>query len=360
MKRRRIVIKIGSSVMTLKGRIDEKFLETIIRQVSALSKKNIDVCIVSSGAIVAGMSMLKLHKIPTKMDGLQAVASIGQAALINIYNKHFKRYRKVCGQILLTWDDFQHRERYNNAKNTFLTLFNQGVVPVVNENDTVSTEEIKFGDNDTLSALVAGMIDAEVLLLLSNVDGFDLDGKIVPVITKLERDDAYCRAVRKKEMAHTKGGMLPKLQAADLAATLGIKTVIANGRAKEVIKKVILEGSNIGTHFEPRGRISGKKKWIAFSRKSKGCIIVDKGAAKALEERNSSLLSRGIKEVSGDFLKGDTVSIRSEEANIVIGRGMVNYDSECLKKSLGQKLPREVIHRDHLVIEKWLGFSNEI
>ena len=355
MKKRRIVVKIGSSVMTSRGKIDEKFLENIVRQVSQVCRNSIDVCIVSSGAIVAGTSMLGLGKIPTKMSKLQAVASVGQAVLMDIYNKHFKKYKKVCGQILLTWDDFQQRERYNNAMNTFLTLFSEGVVPIVNENDTVSTEEIKFGDNDTLSALVAGMIDAEALLLLSNVEGFGgLDGKIIPVITQL--DDEHCRAVRKKEYGHTKGGMLPKLQAADLAATLGIKTVIANGRQKDIIKKLIIGRSNIGTHFEPRGRVSGKKRWIAFSRKSKGSIIVDSGAEKALVDKCSSLLSKGIKEVEGDFSKGDTVNIRSEKRTI-IGRGLVNYDSEYLKNNLGQKLPREVIHRDHLVIEKWLGFS---
>ena len=355
MKKRRVVVKIGSSVMTSKGRIDERFLEDIVRQVSHLCRKNVDVCIVSSGAIVAGMSMLGLDKIPAKIERLQAIASIGQAALINIYNNHFKKYKKVCGQILLTWDDFQHRERYNNAKNTLLALFSDGVVPVVNENDTVSTEEIKFGDNDELSALVAGMIDAEMLLLLSDVEGLgDADGRIIQLILKL--DETHCQAVRKKGKAHTRGGMLSKLKAADLAATVGIKTVITHGRKEDIITKLVLEGSGIGTHFQPRGRISGKKKWIAFSRKSKGCITVDKGAATALEERNSSLLSKGIKDVRGDFIKGDTVSIRSEEANIVIGRGMVNYDSEYLKNNLGQKLPQEVIHRDHLVIEKWLGF----
>jgi glutamate 5-kinase len=359
MNKRRVVVKIGSSVMTKGGYIDEQLLKDTVRQVSGLCKKNIDVCIVSSGAIVAGMSMMGLSKMPSKINKLQAIASIGQAALMNIYNKHFKNYKKVCGQILLTWDDFQHRERYNNAKNTLLALFSDGVVPVVNENDTVSTEEIKFGDNDELSALVAGMIDAEMLLLLSDVEGLgDADGRIIQLIPKL--DEGHCRAVRKKGKAHTRGGMLSKLKAADLAATVGVKTVITDGRQKDIIKKLVLEGSDIGTHFQPRGRISAKKKWIAFSRKSKGCITVDKGAATALEERNSSLLSKGIKEVSGDFVKGDTVSIRSEEANIIIGRGMVNYDSEFLKKSLGQKLSQEVIHRDHLVIEKWLGASYDV
>ncbi|MBN2120339.1 MAG: glutamate 5-kinase [Candidatus Omnitrophica bacterium] len=354
MKKRRVVVKIGSSVMTSKGCIDERLLESIVRQIIQLCKKNIDVCIVSSGAIVAGMSKLKLSKVPTQINKLQAIASIGQTSLMDIYNKHFKKYKKICGQILLTWDDFHHRERYNNAKNTFFTLFDQGVIPVVNENDTVSIEEIKFGDNDKLSALVAGLIDAEMLLLLSNVEGFNDGQKVVREITRL--DECHLKAVRKKGCVHTKGGMLSKLEAADLAATLGIKTVIIHGQTKDVLTKIAVDNnSDIGTHFEPRGKISGKKKWIAFSKKPKGSIIVDSGAEKALTEKNGSLLSKGIKEVKGDFVRSDAVYVVSEN-KIILGQGLVNYDSDYLKKNIGEKLPQEVIHRDHLVITEWLEF----
>jgi glutamate 5-kinase len=202
------------------------------------------------------------------------------------------------------------------------------------------------------------MIDADILLLLSDVDAFvDLDGKIVPVITAL--DSSHCKAVRKKSRAHTRGGMLSKLRAADLAATLGIRTVIAHGRSKEIITKIVVEGSKVGTHFQPRAKVSGKKRWIAFSRKTKGRIVVDAGAEKALVERSGSLLSKGIKAVEGDFSKGDTVDIVSQKG-LVIGRGLANYDSDHLQENIGQKLSQEVVHRDNLVIEKWLGFSHDV
>ena len=187
MKKKRVVVKIGSSVMTSSGKIDERFLQNIALQISNLHESKIEVCIVSSGAIVAGMHKLALNKVPNQINKLQAIASIGQTALMDIYNSLFRKYKKVCGQILLTWDDFQYRSRYINAKNTFLSLFKEGVIPIVNENDTVSIDEIKFGDNDKLSALVSGLIDAEMLILLSNVEGLlDYDGRLVDVITRLE------------------------------------------------------------------------------------------------------------------------------------------------------------------------------
>jgi len=351
MKKKRIVVKIGSSVIASKEEVDKKFLGRIVHQVSKLREKNIDVCIVSSGAIIAGMSKMGLSRLPAHINKLQAIASIGQVALMDIYNSLFKKYKKICGQILLTRDDFHDRFRYNNARSTFLALFKEGVIPIVNENDTVSTDEIKFGDNDKLSSLVAGLIDAEMLLLLSDVEGFEDDRGVVGEIEELK--DEHGKAVRKKKLAYTKGGMFSKLEAADIATTLGIRAVIANGRRKDVIKKIVIEKSNIGTHFLPRPRLAGKKRWIAFSRKPKGRIIVDSGAEKALVEKASSLLSRGIRAVEGDFVKGDTVYVVSEK-KMILGRGLVNYGSDELKKNIGQRLPSEVIHRDHLVIKKWL------
>lgn len=355
MKKKRVVVKIGSSILSAKGLLDEKFFDSIASQVSKLDKKNIEVCIVSSGAILAGISILGLSKVPQKINQLQAIASIGQGLLMNTYTRLFKKYKKLCAQVLLTWDDFQHRGRYLNAKHTLVALFERGVVPVVNENDTVSVDEIKFGDNDKLSALVAGLIDADVLLMLSDVEGFDYQGNIMAEITELEH--RHLKAARKKHTLHTKGGMLSKLVAADLAATFGIKTVIANGRKKDIIKKIVLDNADVGTCFLPKRRLAGKKRWLAFSRKSKGALIVDKGAEKALVEKYSSLLSRGIKAIEGDFVRGDTVDIISEN-NIILGRGLVNYNSEYLRKNVSTKLPCEVIHRDHLVITKSLTLAS--
>ncbi len=357
MKEKRIVIKIGSSILASKRTgIDERFLDRVVSQVAKLSDSGINVCLVSSGAILAGLSILKQEKIPSKVSKLQAIASVGQAVLMNVYNNLFKKYKKISAQVLLTWDDFQDRKRYINAKNTLFTLLKEGVIPVVNENDTVSTEEIKFGDNDRLSALVAGLVDAEVLLILSDIEGFYFKGRLLKRAEGVSPD--FFKEAKGKKFSFTKGGMFSKLEAAQLANTFGIKTIIANGKRQNLLIEAILERKELGTTFLPSSRVSARKRWIAYSRKPKGEIIIDKGAEKALIEKNSSLLSQGIKEVKGNFLKKDTVQILNEEGKI-LGWGLVNYDSQELALNKGKKLPLEVIHRDNLVINSVCSFKFE-
>jgi len=349
MKKKRIVVKLGSSIIAPGGRIDKKFLKDISRQICRLMDNKVEVCLVSSGAIVAGMSNLGWGALPRKLSLLQASASVGQGDLINIYSSRFKKYGRLCGLILLTWDDFQRRERYINAKQTFNALFEQGVIPVVNENDTISTEEIRFGDNDELSAMVAGLIDADKLILLSDVEGFYFQGKLLDTVTSFS--DGLFKEVKKKKLSFTRGGMDSKLKAVDKAVSCGIKAIIANGRNKDILLRMVLRKEKIGTLFVPKEKLPAKKRWIAYSRKAKGSLYVDRGAEKALLERLSSLLSQGIIKVEGDFLKNDTVTIFNDK-NSILGWGLVSYESGFLKKNRGKKLSSEVIHRNHLVLRK--------
>ncbi len=361
-----IVIKIGSSVLADEGGgLDRSLLKNIAEEVALVGKNGYGVILVSSGAILAGMQIMGLSKRPEYLPEIQACAAVGQAQLMRFYDEQFKKLDQVTAQILLTQDDINNRARYLNARNTLLALLRKGVIPIVNENDTVSTEEIKFGDNDRLSSLVANLIEADKLIIMSNVDGlyrFDRKEKTKKeIIHRVERIDEDIEMMAEDDRSRFGvGGMTTKLQAAKLAANAGIECILVNGKKKGVISAV-MEGRPAGTVFAGRQpKISARKRWIAYSSKAAGKIIVDRGAKEVLVNKNRSLLASGILECSGRFDVGDAIGIMGED-NKEFARGITNYSSAELnkikglktgeiEKALGYKYYDEVIHRDNLVI----------
>jgi glutamate 5-kinase len=274
------VIKIGSSLLCENRKPNLGFFEEVVGQVASLIKQDYEVVIVSSGAIASGMSMLGLNVRPLGAAG-QAAAAIGQPRLMDLYKEYFKEHKINCAQVLLTWDDFDDRKRYLNAKNTLLKLLEFKAIPIVNENDTVATDEIGFGDNDRLSALVARLVGADVLIILSDVDGLlNKDRNLIPFVENitLEIKALACPTNNKTCV----GGMVTKIEAAKIATDAGIACVISNGRKKDIIASVLTEPEKNGTLFYPKSGMSARKHWIAFSVKPKGRIIVDDGAKEAL------------------------------------------------------------------------------
>jgi len=346
---KRVVIKIGSSILySSKGSLDEALVNSLVSQIKELSENNIEVVLVSSGAIALGMAALKLDSRPKELSYLQAAASIGQNELMNVYRNFFKKVGLSCGQVLLTWEDFNERRRYLNAKNTLLTLLKLGAIPVINENDTVSTDEIKFGDNDRLSALVATLVSADLLVILSDVDGlWDKDKKIIKIVDKITAEIKALACPTKKVICV--GGMITKLDAAKIAIDSGIPCVIAKGGRQGVILEAVRNTAAAGTLFVPKDvRLAAKERWIAFGTKSKGKIVVDDGAKRALINKKS-LLSVGVVGVEGNFDSGDIVSIVDNNDN-EIARGKVTISAKQLDKVKGSRLEKEVVHYDNIVI----------
>jgi len=345
---KRIVVKIGSSILTSdRGNIDEKKFIDIASQVKKLKERDIEVVLVSSGAIACGMSFLKQKTRPKEIFVLQAIASLGQPHLIELYNKSFARFNLRCGQVLLTWDDFDDRARYLNAKNTLLELLKLGFIPVINENDAVSTQEIKFGDNDKLSSLVAILVEADSLVILSDVDGlYDKDKIVLPIVEHITaRIEALAGGANKETSV---GGMLSKIRAAKMSVNSGISCLIANGNTKDVLVK-IADNEPLGTLFTCSSeRIASHKGWIAFSAKSKGKLIIDDGAVSALKA-HKSLLCVGIVDCQGDFKKSDIVSIVDSTGNI-IAKGKINFDASYIEKNKRKRTPQEIIHCDNLAL----------
>lgn len=346
---KRIVVKIGASLLYRERKLDFVLLNEITAQISTLLKDKKEVVLVSSGAIACGMSILGLDTRPKELSYLQAVAAVGQHELMHLYRQAFKKRGLNCAQVLLTWEDFADRRRYLNAKNTLWKLLELGSIPIINENDTVSTDEIKFGDNDRLSALVSILLSADILIILSDVDGLiDKDKKsLVRVVDELTPQImALAHPTDKKTSV---GGMITKLEAAKIAVDSGIPCIIANGRRKNIILSVIREPQNTGTLFLPKvGRLSAKKRWLAFSTKPKGKITVDEGAKIALINKKS-LLSVGVIATEGDFQAGDIVSV-IDRKNIEFARGKVGLSSKQLEKVKGSRADKEVIHCDNIVI----------
>ncbi|MFH1246115.1 MAG: glutamate 5-kinase [Candidatus Omnitrophota bacterium] len=367
---KRIVVKVGTGILTSPNYLPNKaWIKKLTAQIAALiTDQNIQVILVTSGAIGAGMGLLGLSARPKLLPQQQAAAAIGQSQLMKIYNSFFKAHNLLTAQILLTNEDLSSRQRYLNAKNTLLTLLNYKVIPIINENDTVSVEEIKFGDNDRLSALVAALIQADLLIILSDVDGLYTGGiekskpgqkkAILPLVAEITPEIEKL-ATAGKSKAGT-GGMISKIAAAKICGTTGLPCVIANGKTPGILDK-ILANKNIGTLFLPQEeQLAGKKRWIRFNTKVKGQIIVDEGAKEALSLKNKSLLPKGITAVQGSFAIGDTISILDQQGQ-EFARGLANYSSEELHKIKGQKSSQieavlgykyydEVIHRDNLVI----------
>lgn len=350
---KRIVIKIGSSLFcSPEARGDFGIFDSLVSQIRHLAKSGKEIAVVSSGAIALGMSILGLKDRPKNLADLQAAAAIGQTELMNTYNKYF-RGEYFAAQVLLTWEDFNDRRRYLNAKNTLLKLLGinkhrlQQSIPIINENDTVSTEEIKFGDNDQLSARVSSLISADLLIILSDVDGLmDRDKKVIPVVSEINsqiRGLAY--PTSKKTCV---GGMVTKIEAAKIAVDSGIPCVIANGRRKGIIFSVIEEPEKHGTLFLPQKSLTAKKRWIAFGAKPKGKITVDEGAKKALLNKKS-LLSVGVTAVEGTFVTADIVSVQ-DSAGSEFARGKSGVSAKQLENIKGKHYEKEIIHRDNIVI----------
>ena len=359
----RLVVKIGSSVLTDgAGRLLPARLERLTAEVVRCVQEHRQPLIVSSGAIACGMAKLGLARRPTSLAQLQACAAVGQSELMRLYNDAFGKHGTLTAQVLLTQDDLASRARYRNAKQTLLTLLHRRVVPIVNENDTVAVEEITFGDNDRLAALVASAVDAQLFVILSDVDGFFQDGKLIERVETLSQ---LSPAAGVGERQTTKGGMASKLEAARIVGHSGIPMIIANGTTPSVLSD-LLAGKPLGTLFvPPRNRLTARKWWIAFAlRQPKGAVVVDEGAAEALLTKGKSLLASGVREVRGRFEMGAFVSV-TNEAGAELARGVSNFSSsELLRvrgmnsaeaaRTLGHASVREVIHRDHLVLAQEL------
>ncbi len=364
---RRVVIKIGSKVLTtVEDGIDDRAFLLLARDISGLIDKGCETVIVSSGAIAAGMKKLGLVRKPVAIPEKQATAAIGQTALMNYYERAFSRFGKKTAQILLTHIDLSNRTRFLNAKNTIFTLLKHGVIPIINENDTVSVEEIKLGDNDNLSAMVTTLAEADLLILLTDIDGFyscdprsaGAEAKPISVVRNINSEIESC-AFDTKSVEGT-GGMITKLQAAKKTAHRGAATIIANGKVPNILRD-IFDGKDTGTVFlQKKNKIKGRKHWIAYTLKPHGSLTIDDGGVKALVQRKKSLLPSGVTAISGKFSAGSSVSLVTLKGR-EFARGLVNYNTaELLKikgisskdidKELGYKYYDEVIHRDDLVI----------
>jgi glutamate 5-kinase len=363
---RRVVVKVGSGLVTTaaEGPSSEN-IARLAADLSALVQDRHEVALVSSGAIATGMARLGLKARPRSIPEKQAAAAVGQSALMWEYEQAFKKHGIAVGQVLLTGQDISDRSRYLNARNTLLALLEFGVLPIVNENDTVAVDEIKVGDNDNLAALVAHLIDADLLVLLTDVDGlYTGDPRRDPAARRLETvaaiTDEIQRMVYDASASVSVGGMSTKLQAAQKAGASGIPMVIASGREAGTLPRV-LKGEPVGTYFQPRDdRLAARKRWIAFAVPPQGRLTVDAGAKKALTERGKSLLPSGLVEVDGQFRVGEVVALTEADGQ-EFARGLVNYDADELRRirgaktadierTLGYKGVDEVVHRDNLVI----------
>lgn len=364
-KKKRIVVKIGSNVLTASHGLDTRIIRSVSRQISQLIDRGFEVVLVSSGAMAAGQRKIGLDRRPDEIRKRQAIAAVGQAGLIMEYEKAFERYEKQVAQILLTHDDLRHRRRYLNARNTLYTLLEWHVVPIINENDTVMVEEIEFGDNDNLAAMITLLMDADIFINLTDIDGLYTKDPRVHKDAELIREvktigKGIERIASDIPGAIGRGGMLSKVKAAKKLTKAGVPMIIARGNRKDVLIR-ISDGEHLGTYFVPgRERLPNRKCWIAFTMKVEGAIYVDDGAAKAILKKGKSLLPIGIVNVDGDFSVGACVEFRDPSGD-GLGRGLVNYSAADIRKiaglktrevaaRLGHKPYDEVIHRDHMTI----------
>ncbi len=343
----KIVIKIGSSVIYIKNRVREDMLKNLIKQIVELQKLGHKIFLVSSGAIALGADLYKFKERPKKISQLQSCAAVGQVLLMELYNKLLSPFQKISAQVLLTWDDFKYRKRFLNAKNTLLDLVKKDTLPVINENDTVAVEEIQFGDNDKLSALVACLVDAHRLIIITDVEGMYVEGKLMKEIKKI--DEILLKYCKQKQSGMRVGGMKSKIEAAKLATEAGITVDIVSFSKPRVLLESVIENKILGTRFYPEVKFKSIKRWIAFGAIPSGKICVDKGAKTALIEKGCSLLSPGIIKVEGEFKEKDVVEI-TDEQGFCFAKGQVNFSAEFLRKNRKKKLDKEVIHRDYLVI----------
>ncbi len=363
---RRIVVKVGSSILaSVEKGLQYEVFSRLSKEISDLKREGYEIVLVSSGAIAAGMEKLGYQTRPQAITQKQATAAVGQTRLMNIYETYFSRFQQRVAQVLLTHDDLSHRRRFLNARNTLLALLELGIIPIINENDTVVVEEIKFGDNDNLSALITNLVGADLLIILTDMEGLcDSDPRVNPharCIPLVEEINADLEGIIGETKSKTSvGGMVSKIQAAKKASRFGIPTVVARGTREGVLRQ-ILKGKEIGTLILPKGEaLSSRKHWIAFIPKPKGDVIVDDGAKKAVVQRGKSLLPSGVVKIRGSFDRGDLVTCLGPRGK-EFARGLVNYSATELEKikglrsnqiqsTLGYKYSDEVIHRDDLVV----------
>lgn len=363
---RRLVIKIGSALLTNDGKgLDVPALGGWVDQIAALIRSGVEVVVVSSGSVAEGMSRLGWTRRPEQLHELQAAAAVGQMGLVQTWEAQFKRHDLHSGQVLLTHDDLSDRKRYLNARSTLRALLDFGVVPIVNENDTVVTDEIRFGDNDTLGALVANLVEADGLIILTDQLGlFDKDPRShsdAQLVTERRASDPELDAMAGGSAgALGRGGMQTKLRASRLAARSGAFTVIVGGRIDNVIQQ-LQQGEPVGTLLLPEhGRSAARKQWLASHLQTRGRLTLDAGAIQVLCKGGRSLLPVGVKAVAGSFRRGEMVSC-IDEAGREVARGLINYDADEARAIAGRSSDRivevlgyisdeELIHRDNLVI----------
>lgn len=360
----RLVVKVGSSSLIYQsGKPNISMMESLARELSDLNNRGLDVILVTSGAQGVGFNRLGFTRRPKNIPERQAAAAVGQGMLMHIYEKLFAEYGVTVGQVLLTKEDFSDRKRFLNARNTLYSLMGLRVIPIINENDTVAVDEIKLGDNDTLAALVGGLVDADVLVLLSDVDGLYSgdprsmsEAGLIPEVREITGEMEKVAGGAGSSVGT--GGMVTKLQAAKIAMHSGAVMVLGNASQKDVVRR-IMAGEEIGTAFWPLEKLDNKKRWIAYSSSIQGKIFVDDGASRAILDSGKSLLSSGITKVEGSFDLGNTVSVIDPQGR-EIARGIVNYaardiekimgrHSREIKKILGHQDYTEVIHRNNLV-----------
>jgi glutamate 5-kinase len=362
---RRWVVKIGSALLTDNGcGLKHDVLDNWVNQIAELNKRGIEIVIVSSGAVAEGVSRLGWKKRPNVVHELQAAAAVGQMGLIQAYEVCFQKYDKRTAQVLLTHDDVANRARYLNARTSLKTLLKLGVIPIVNENDTVATDEIRFGDNDTLAGLVANLIDADLLVLLTDQKGlYNADPRSdssAKLIEQADASDKSLEAYAGEGGSLGRGGMRTKLKAAVVAMKSATQTVIASGTEESILLKVA-DGETVGTLLTTTEEtINAKKQWLANQAHLQGTVTLDDGAVTALKNNGKSLLPVGIKSVAGEFKRGEIISCVDQSGN-EIARGLTNYDSvqaklilgkssKEIQSILGQVDEKELIHRDNLIL----------
>ena len=360
----RIVVKVGSSTISEGAHLNEAALDGLVHDLALVKQEGVEVILVTSGAIAAGWPQLGLKQRPNTLPHLQAAAAVGQIRLMAAYKDRFSNYGQRAASMLLTRDDFSNRERYTRMNDTMRALLHFGAIPIINENDTVAVDEIKVGDNDTLSAYVTNLAQAQLLIILSDQAGFytadprhNPDSELIHTVTTIS--DEIWQAAGAAGTTGGTGGMVTKLRAAEIVTSSGEMMVMAHGQEPLVVTR-LLKGELLGTLFLPQSRISGRKRWIAYSRPPKGKLIVDNGARDALVRGGKSLLPAGIRRVEGNFDYSDTVSCLTENG-AEFARGLVNYNAvdtaklagkhtKDIENILGYRDYDEIIHRDNLVL----------
>ena len=360
----RIVVKVGSSTISDGAHLNEAALDGLVHDLALVKQDGVEVILVTSGAIAAGWPQLGLKQRPNTLPHLQAAAAVGQIRLMAAYKDRFSNYGQRAASMLLTRDDFSNRERYTRMNDTMRALLHFGVIPIINENDTVAVDEIKVGDNDTLSAYVTNLAQAQLLIILSDQAGFytadprhNPNPELIRTVTTIS--DEIWQAAGTAGTTSGTGGMVTKLRAAEIVTHSGEMMVMAHGQEPLVVTR-LLKGELLGTLFLPQSRISGRKRWIAYSRPPKGSLIVDNGARDALVQGGKSLLPAGIRRVKGNFDYSDTVSCLTENG-VEFARGLVNYNAidtaklagkhtKDIENILGYRDYDEIIHRDNLVL----------